>query len=188
MTYQSINLGALANDGTGDDLRTAFTKVNSNFLELYSTQLSRTLVAGSGINLTEDDGEGTITIAVNLSNVSINTSGSITAGTYFFGNLQGNVLGSVSGTVYAPIGGNAAQGNVVGINGLITNMGDPNYSPATVDGISIQGLDKQVNTFNFGNIVSQTFSDPISYLLSQVGLDMGSFINPAEFNIDGGLF
>ena len=31
MTIQSINLGNYANDGTGDDLRTAFLKVNANF-------------------------------------------------------------------------------------------------------------------------------------------------------------
>ena len=31
MTIQTINLGNYANDGTGDDLRTAFTKVNNNF-------------------------------------------------------------------------------------------------------------------------------------------------------------
>lgn len=31
MTLQTINLGTYANDGTGDDLRTAFTKVNANF-------------------------------------------------------------------------------------------------------------------------------------------------------------
>ena len=28
MTIQTINIGALANDGTGDDLRAAFLKVN----------------------------------------------------------------------------------------------------------------------------------------------------------------
>lgn len=31
MPIQTINLGNYANDGTGDDLRTAFTKVNANF-------------------------------------------------------------------------------------------------------------------------------------------------------------
>jgi hypothetical protein len=31
MPIQSINLGSYANDGTGDDLRTAFEKVNANF-------------------------------------------------------------------------------------------------------------------------------------------------------------
>lgn len=35
MAIQTINLGTYANDGTGDDLRTAFQKVNANLTELY---------------------------------------------------------------------------------------------------------------------------------------------------------
>lgn len=35
-TVQQINLGNYANDGTGDDLRTAFTKVNANFQLLFN--------------------------------------------------------------------------------------------------------------------------------------------------------
>jgi len=31
MAIQTINIGQNANDGTGDDLRTAFDKVNDNF-------------------------------------------------------------------------------------------------------------------------------------------------------------
>ena len=34
MAIQSINIGNIANDGTGDDLREAFIKVNNNFSEL----------------------------------------------------------------------------------------------------------------------------------------------------------
>jgi hypothetical protein len=37
MAIQQINLGTYANDGTGDDLRVAFQKVNANILELAST-------------------------------------------------------------------------------------------------------------------------------------------------------
>ena len=37
MAIQQINLGTYANDGTGDDLRSAFQKVNANLVELYST-------------------------------------------------------------------------------------------------------------------------------------------------------
>jgi hypothetical protein len=37
MAIQPINLGTYANDGTGDDLRSAFQKVNANILELAST-------------------------------------------------------------------------------------------------------------------------------------------------------
>jgi len=36
MAKQTINIGASANDGTGDQLRTAFDKINDNFDESYS--------------------------------------------------------------------------------------------------------------------------------------------------------
>jgi hypothetical protein len=39
MARQEINLGSYANDGTGDDLRTAFEKVNANFLQVYNNIL-----------------------------------------------------------------------------------------------------------------------------------------------------
>lgn len=40
MTKQVINIGTSPNDGTGDGLRTAFGKVNSNFTELYDAQIT----------------------------------------------------------------------------------------------------------------------------------------------------
>jgi hypothetical protein len=36
MSQQSINLGSQVNDGTGDSIRDAFDKVNTNFTEVYS--------------------------------------------------------------------------------------------------------------------------------------------------------
>ena len=36
----TINVGSSANDGTGDTLRSAMQKVNSNFTELYNTLFS----------------------------------------------------------------------------------------------------------------------------------------------------
>ncbi len=35
MAQQTVSIGSSANDGTGDPLRTAFTKINANFTELY---------------------------------------------------------------------------------------------------------------------------------------------------------
>lgn len=50
MTIQTINLGSYANDGTGDDLRTAFTKVNANFALLEADVTGAVnLGAGTGI-------------------------------------------------------------------------------------------------------------------------------------------
>ena len=37
MALQSLGLGTLANDGTGDTLRSGGTKINSNFTEIYTT-------------------------------------------------------------------------------------------------------------------------------------------------------
>jgi hypothetical protein len=36
MTQQIINIGATANDGLGDPIRTAYNKCNENFTELYA--------------------------------------------------------------------------------------------------------------------------------------------------------
>ena len=60
MTRQNINIGSAANDGTGDTLRSAGTKINQNFQEIY-TQLG-----GDSSNLTtqvtikDSGGVGTI--------------------------------------------------------------------------------------------------------------------------------
>ena len=60
MTRQNINIGSTANDGTGDTLRSAGTKINQNFQEIY-TQLG-----GDSSNLTtqvtikDSSGVGTI--------------------------------------------------------------------------------------------------------------------------------
>jgi hypothetical protein len=47
MAKQNINVGTKANDRAGDPLRTAFTKINDNFTELY------TLTGGTSTALTE---------------------------------------------------------------------------------------------------------------------------------------
>ena len=36
MAQETINVGTTPNDGLGDPLRTAFTKTNNNFTELYA--------------------------------------------------------------------------------------------------------------------------------------------------------
>lgn len=49
MAQQTINIGSVANDGTGDPLRTAFDKVNDNFTELYNDDAGDVnQVTGSG--------------------------------------------------------------------------------------------------------------------------------------------
>lgn len=47
MALQVINVGNTPNDGTGDPIRTAYTKCNNNFAELYS-RLQDTPPTGPG--------------------------------------------------------------------------------------------------------------------------------------------
>lgn len=52
MAQQTINIGTVANDGTGDDLRVAMQKVNDNFTELYgaSPVSSQITISGNQIS------------------------------------------------------------------------------------------------------------------------------------------
>ena len=93
MTQRTINIGATANDGTGDQLRTAFDKVNDNFVEIYTelggTSLSNIKISGNTIstddtngNLTLDpNGSGTIILAnAATASSTLTVTGALTAG------------------------------------------------------------------------------------------------------------
>lgn len=121
MAIQTINLGNYANDGTGDDLRTAFTKVNANFslLDAEANIIDgENLGTGAGIfvqaaaaklqfkSLTSTDNTVTITESVNSIDLAassiLNSDTSPTLGANL--NLNGyNIYGSgdVQSTIYS---------------------------------------------------------------------------------------
>jgi len=94
MAIQTINLGTFANDGTGDDLRIAFEKVNSNFSEIDGSVVvngqnlgsgtglfsGKSSNAGLGDNLTFKSliGGQNITLSSNSDSITINASTVIT--------------------------------------------------------------------------------------------------------------
>jgi hypothetical protein len=69
MARQNINIGSSANDGTGDPLRTAFDKINDNFVELYGSDNDiNTLDANLDVNtfaITTGVTNGDITVTPN---------------------------------------------------------------------------------------------------------------------------
>ena len=75
MAKQIINIGTAADDKTGDPLRTAFSKINGNFDEMYTVT-------------------GNATFTELASNVTI-TSGNLNldcnVGTYFYTSLNSNI-------------------------------------------------------------------------------------------------
>lgn len=54
---QTINIGSVANDGTGDTIRNAFDKVNDNFIEVSKGLYAQTAL---GNNITSSSGEASL--------------------------------------------------------------------------------------------------------------------------------
>ena len=84
MARQHVQIGSSANDGTGDPLRTAFDKINDNFIELYGGDNDiNTLDANLNVNnfaITTGVTNGNITVtpngtgSINLGSITINGS------------------------------------------------------------------------------------------------------------------
>lgn len=73
----SVNIGTSANDGTGDPLRTAFSKINSNFSNIQSIGVSvGNLIVSGGLTLNGITWGGPSLVAANIT-----LSGSISGNT-----------------------------------------------------------------------------------------------------------
>lgn len=103
MALEQINIGNYANDGSGDDLRTAFTKINNNFQELellggqnntisnvgtgigiYKEKIGvdlklKSLTSSSGISLTNSTNEVNISYARNHISIIVSDNGTLVA-------------------------------------------------------------------------------------------------------------
>lgn len=69
MAKQVIGIGNTPNDGLGDDLRTAFSKANSNFTELYHSTgefLPTVKFGGAGVGVTYTTQNGRYVRTINL--------------------------------------------------------------------------------------------------------------------------
>jgi len=129
-----IDIGAVANDGTGDPLRTAFNYVNNNFSNVWATG-----VANSNIQF---DGNRILTT---------NTNGNLVLAPNGIGKVQSNVdiVPNANNTV--SLGSLTRQWNTVYARNL-TVGGDTTFNNLTVSGnLTVQG-----NTIQIGNIVTDT--------------------------------
>jgi len=59
------------------------------------------------------------------------------------------------------------------------------YLPGRVDGIAVRDLNNTINNFDFGTINNQ-YTTAFQYMLSVVGLDLGTIISPTNLSIDAG--
>ena len=109
MAKQTINTGTSNDAGNGDNLRTAFTKINENFSELY-VQL------GSSSSAALKDIKGSVfaddsTVLVDAVNGTLN------------GNLTGNVTGDVTGDLTGNVTGNITSSGTSTFSGTLDLTG-----------------------------------------------------------------
>jgi hypothetical protein len=124
-------------------------------------------------------------------NISGN-SGTVTNGVYTTSSI--NALADVDTVTTSPSNGQALAWNgtswipqsiVAGVSRIVAGS---NITVNPTNGLGEVTISSPVsNVFDLGEF-QQTFTDPISFLLDQVGVNFGTFTSPAGFNIDGGTF
>ena len=200
MAVQTINIGTLANDGTGDDLREAFIKVNQNFddLDLRSpestsvTNLGNTgegvfaQKVGSALQLKKLVQGSNVTLTSSTTGITINATGGL---------QQLNVVSDVGSmqladgqtlNIQGGAGANTSvSGNILTINSTADVVSDT--TPQLGGNLDAQGNDiSNVNTLtasNFagaltGNVQGLVYGVDIRNIEpNTAGFDFGSLSN-----------
>ena len=149
---QQINLGSYPNDGTGDDLRTAFTKVNTNFQTLFS---EGAIVGGSNL------GAG-VRLFSSKNNSTSNLEFKTLVG-------DGSVVITDQGTTIA----------LSAITNLVSQTHPMLGGDLNLNGYNIAGGDVRTTVFNYD---MQIDNNILSTMVSGDGhLDFGTLLQPAGF-------
>jgi hypothetical protein len=187
-TIQTINIGNIVNDGLGDDLRTAFQKVNANFATLNNDLTITASNLGtvgepvfkqkSGVNL-----EFKKLVAGNKITISSSSDSLLISSTV--GNTFQRII-TQSGYVDA------------GASGFVTIQGDPDIRvTAAADVITVttvQDLNQILQVLDFGPIGSVTgaiggaYTSIVQLNTAAANIDFGTFTNPGSINFDLGQF
>ncbi len=153
MPMQIINLGTYANSGTGDDLRTAFEKVNANFQFLDDTSAVtadniglgsrvfkekvgdnlqlRTIVAGTGMTVTENSSDITLSSIIDITRDTAPQLG----GNLVLGGFDITGTGNISTTGTATFSGNLA----VNSGTITTTASTVNLINSTASTVNLAG-------------------------------------------------
>jgi len=186
---QTINVGNLVNDGLGDDLRTAFLKVNANFSELNTgltiTASNSGLGAGVFKQKTNNDLEfkslvsGTkILIEESADVLTINT----TQEDAFirFDTDSGSMLASNHEQI--TLQGIAAPGSETGAKDIeVTTSG------SAVNFKTIIPVTEYLQTYDFGSI-NGVYQNAIQLAMQTANIDFGTLTFTSDIDLDcGGL-
>jgi len=158
MTYELVDVGAAPDDGNGDPLRTAYIKINNNFINLSQVGTTKISNGASNVNIPYEDGNiyagvGNVSNVLTITNTGIigktvSAVGNISTGNFFIGNgyyltdisQARSIVFGTSNVSIPSIDGNinsVVQGNLtlrVSPN-LVTVLGDLNITGnATISG------------------------------------------------------
>lgn len=182
MSLQQINLGNQVNDGLGDDLRTAFQKVNANFATLgdsLTTTASNVGTTGFGIFKRKNGPDLEFKNIVSGTKILIEDD------------AGGNALIINSTQPDAFVRVDTDSGIVNASNGTrLTIQGGDNIdvtaagSVITVD--SKLDLAQILTVLDFGNC-SGTFENPLQMALTFANVDFGTIENPGSISVDLGV-
>jgi hypothetical protein len=160
MAREIINVGATPNDGLGDPIRTAFTKTNTNFSELFARSQSTvptTLVGALGdvAGMTAYDQEyyyycfqnydGASTIWREVPNAAVanvaivSATGNITSDTFFIGNGS-QLTGVIAAAPTAILNGTTNVTAAASGNANVSIAGTGNVAVFTTAGLDITGI------------------------------------------------
>jgi len=193
MTVELINLGRIANDGTGDDLREAFIKVNNNFEELDLRQPEATtasnkgasgegifsskvvndlqfkkIIAGTNITLSSTTNDITISSLGGLQDLNINSdSGTVAL-------EDGDTLTIIGGTdIETSISGTTLTINYTGIASLLAD-------PSPQLGADLEG--DQNDIVNINIIQANNFQGSLDGLVYGIDIrTINSYFNDFDF-------
>lgn len=182
-TLTNINLGALPNDGTGDPLRVAFDKINTNLLALSgltpgapdgAIQFNQANVFSGSANLVYDYANNQINVGANIvpstgSIVSLGANTSQIANLFLTGSALH--LGNISVV---------ESGNIISFP---ITKDSSNMASAQLDNLSLDGNLTVAGTINFGNIKIGTTSlttidttvNQVIYQIPAAGISQSSF-------------
>jgi hypothetical protein len=140
MAYQALGLGSVANDGTGDSLRTGGDKVNDNFVEIY-TKFGDGSTLASNVNITGNAATATLLASSrNIAGVAFNGSAAIAIASTNLSDtasicLAANTLTLTNKTLTSPIVG----GDVTTASGNLLINSATQIVEVKGDGSSVEG-------------------------------------------------
>lgn len=169
MTIKTINTGVYPNDGTGDDLRTAFQKINENFAELTNfSGISNGANVGSGQGVFA--GKNSYTLEFK----SLTSTDNSVVLTHTNTTVDLQAVANVESDTNPTLGGNL---ELNGHNILSENGGD---IQSTVFGIDIRSLSKLVELIVYSGSVPIDLGTFLDDAGSSLDIDFGGFVLDLE--------